>query len=112
VEEWHARHTALHQDRLSHLERRRDLLVREVAAVEEAQAAALAAAGGYNPFDRLDDLLTREALEDDDAQDEDEGADGNSWLDLGKLRVRPARCCSSRHRPPFNSRNGSSKCVV
>ena len=49
--------------RLSHLERRRDMLVKEVAAVEEEQAAQLAAAGGYNPFDRLDDLLTREALE-------------------------------------------------
>ena len=53
LEEWAMRHTALHDESLSRLERRRDLLVGQLSTLEEEAAAALEAAGGYNPFDQL-----------------------------------------------------------
>jgi hypothetical protein len=65
LEEWHRRHTAAHEASLGRLERRRDLLAAELKAVIEEEAAALAAAGGYNPYELIDDLLTEEALVDE-----------------------------------------------
>ena len=60
------------------------------------QADAVAAAGGYNPFEQLDDVMTAEALLDD--------ADGDDWdggggaFDLDALRERIGESARARAR--------------
>ena len=81
MEEWHRRHTAVHAASLSRLERRRDHLTAELKATRDEAATALAAAGGYNPYELMDDLMTEEAL-----HEEDDDGNWNERLDLAKLR--------------------------
>lgn len=96
MEAWASRRAAAHESSLAALESRRDALAAALRATERDQAAALAAAGGYNPFEQLDDVMTAEALLDDADADADGGggdaADdwdgGGGAFDLDALRER------------------------
>ena len=92
VEAWASRRAAAHETRLAALETRRDALAAAVRATERAQADAVAAAGGYNPFEQLDDVMTAEALLDDADGGEGDAADdwdgGGGAFDLDALRER------------------------
>ena len=77
---WQTRLTRARERGLARLETRRDALAGFLAEAERRGAARLAAEGGYNPFDQLDDLLTEEAL-----CDEGSGESGGA-LDLGAMR--------------------------
>ena len=95
LEAWHARLTRAHERNLARLEKRRDALASALADSERRGAARLAAEGGYNPFEQLDDLLTEEALLDGDGDangdgdapgDAGWGGEGGGALDLGAMR--------------------------
>ena len=93
LEAWHARLTRARERSLERLETRRDALAGALAEAERRGAARLAAEGGYNPFDQLDDLLTEEALMDDGEGEGDVpgsvgwGGEGGGALDLGAMRL-------------------------
>ncbi len=91
LEAWHARLTRARERSLERLETRRDALAAALAEAERRGAARLAAEGGYNPFDQLDDLLTEEALMDDGDGDVPGsvgwGGEGGGALDLGAMRL-------------------------
>ena len=92
AEQWAARHTETHELALSKLERRRDSLLHRLKRLDARYEASLAAAGGINPFEHLDDLMTEEALADRPAGEEvptDDAAwdGGGGTLDLRKMRA-------------------------
>ena len=91
MEQWAARHTESHELALRGLERKRDSLLRELKRSDSRYEADLAAKGGINPFEHLDDLMTEEALADRPAWEEvstDDAAwdGGGGTLDLRKMR--------------------------
>ena len=94
MEAWASRRAAAHESSLAALESRRDALAAALRATERDQAAALAAAGGYNPFEQLDDVMTAEALLDDADADGGGGDAADDWdggggaFDLDALRER------------------------
>ena len=102
VEAWASRRAAAHETRLAALETRRDALAAAVRATERAQADAVAAAGGYNPFEQLDDVMTAEALLDDADGGEGDAADdwdgGGGAFDLDALRERIGESARARAR--------------
>lgn len=102
VEAWASRRAAAHETRLAALETRRDALAAAVRATERAQADAVAAAGGYNPFEQLDDVMTAEALLDDADGGEGDAADdwdgGGGAFDLDALRERIGESMRARAR--------------
>ena len=96
AEQWAARHTETHELALSKLERRRDSLLHRLKRLDARYEASLAAAGGINPFEHLDDLMTEEALADRPAWEEvatDDAAwdGGGGTLDLREMRAALAK---------------------
>lgn len=84
LEQWHTRLATQMESRLRKLETRRDVLIGVITQAEEFESNQLKLQGGYNPFDQLDDLLTEEALVDD--EDDGVGWNNRGAFDLQQMR--------------------------
>ena len=116
LEAWHARLTRAHERNLARLEKRRDALASALADSERRGAARLAAEGGYNPFEQLDDLLTEEALLDGDGDANGDGdAPGDAgWGGEGGGALTSARCarrCARRCAPPRRRQGSGTRTI-
>ena len=89
LDQWHARLAHVMDVKLGKLETRRDVLVGVISEAETFADDQLKNEGGYNPFDQLDDLLTSEALFDEDDAEGWDGT-GGGWIysKCGKQCVR------------------------
>ena len=84
LDQWHARLAHVMDVKLGKLETRRDVLVGVISEAETFADDQLKNEGGYNPFDQLDDLLTSEALFDEDDAEGWDGTGGGG--DLQQMR--------------------------